>query len=261
MRSASDNLMMKCADPAESCRSRAFALSALARRVGMFLLVLGAAAFSQETRERTISNLSASISSPASSTAESVSHPVDSDAKDSAAMPAPRLIGRRSAKTSGEILRGASNGPWYQTGLGSLAIVLALIGGAYWVVRRWMPSVRSADVGALRVVARASLAQRQSIVLVQIGRRLAVLALSPGRVDKVCDISDPQEVAELTGQDRSGEPRGPATFDKTLRRAAEDFSAADRETGAADHTSVNRGLNVGAVSGLLKRLRALQQSN
>ena len=176
-------------------------------------------------------------------------------------MPAPRLIGRRSAKTSGEILRGDSTGPWYQSGLGSLAIVLALIGGVYWVVRRWMPSVRSAEVGALRVVARASLAQRQSVVLVQIGRRLAVVAVSPGRVDKVCDISDPQEVAELTGLGRPGEPRGPAAFDKTLRHAAQDFSSADREPDVLSLASTNRGVDVGAVSGLLKRLRALQHSN
>ena len=261
--------MSMCPDPVESCRKRALAFGALARRTSVLVLVCGPTAFSQQTGgdaltmvdKRTISNQSVSIPSVEAPSAQAASKPSDQPAKDTATIPAPRLIGRRSTKPSRDILRGDTAGPWYQTGLGSLAIVLALIGGVYWIARRWGPALRSTEVGGMRIVARAGLSQRQSLVLVQVGRRLVVVGVSPGRVERVCDISDPQEVAELTGHRQAGRPNDRAGFDKMLHRAEEEFSPADGEEYASSPASTDRAAGTGAVSGLLKRLRGLQQSN
>ena len=101
-----------------------------------------------------------------------------------------------------------------------MAIVLALVGGTYWVVRRWMPSMRAADTGVLRVVGRTSLGPKHQVVLVQLGRRLVAVGVSGDRLATLCEITDPDEVAMLVA--RSG-ARSDAGFNEELFREASTF--------------------------------------
>jgi flagellar biosynthetic protein FliO len=86
---------------------------------------------------------------------------------------------------------------WYQSGLGALSIVLALVGVATWAARRWLPSAKIRDNALLRVVSRTTLSPKQSLALVHLGRRFLVLGISSERVSLLCEMTDPDEVADL----------------------------------------------------------------
>ena len=185
----------------------------------------------------------------------------NAEVRDAATVALPRRELRpRSVSRSREGLTETSSTSWYATGLGSLAIVLGLIALVYWLMRRWVPSLRPTDGGGMRIVSRSSLSPRQTLSMVQIGRRFVVVAVSPNRVDMVCEIVDPQEVAELTSH------LGPAAigrgglFDGMLGREKVTFSAIDDED-ESPATSVESLEASGSVTNLLKRLRTLQQSN
>jgi len=63
----------------------------------------------------------------------------------------------------------------------ALALVLALLAGALFVLRR-LAAPRRAAAGALRIVGATSLGPRERVVLVEIGETWLVLGVAPGRV-------------------------------------------------------------------------------
>jgi len=118
--------------------------------------------------------------------------------------------------------------PWYRTGLGALVIVLGAVIGVFFLLRRWIPSARMVDNGILRVVGRTPLTPKQHIALVKVGRRFVAVGVSPDRVDALCEISDPEEVADLTVRGGAQTARG-GNFDEWLfREAAEYCEPVDR---------------------------------
>jgi len=68
-----------------------------------------------------------------------------------------------------------------QTTVG-LAIVLALIFGLAWLLRRVGPTGRGTG-GLLRVVASHAVGQRERVVIVEVGEQWLVLGVAPGRVN------------------------------------------------------------------------------
>ncbi|MBK6334615.1 MAG: flagellar biosynthetic protein FliO [Betaproteobacteria bacterium] len=62
-----------------------------------------------------------------------------------------------------------------------LAIVLALIWGAAWIVRRISPATRTVS-SAIKVVATQNVGPRERVVLVEIGSQWLVVGVAPGRV-------------------------------------------------------------------------------
>ncbi len=73
-----------------------------------------------------------------------------------------------------------------QTTIG-LAIVLALIFGVAWVVRRVGPLSRAAG-GPLRIVASQAVGQRERVVIVELGEQWLVLGVAPGRVSALSSL-------------------------------------------------------------------------
>ncbi|MCP4248211.1 MAG: flagellar biosynthetic protein FliO, partial [bacterium] len=71
--------------------------------------------------------------------------------------------------------------PWYRNGMMSLVIVLGLIGAVAVVVRRFVPSVRNMNSGAIEIIGRHALAPKQSIALVRVGRRLLLVGITAER--------------------------------------------------------------------------------
>ena len=71
-------------------------------------------------------------------------------------------------------------GSMLQFGLG-LAIVLGLIVAAGWFMKRF--SIGVAAGGTVKVVAGASVGQRERVVVVEIGETWMVLGVAPGRVN------------------------------------------------------------------------------
>jgi flagellar protein FliO/FliZ len=73
-----------------------------------------------------------------------------------------------------------------QTTIG-LAIVLALIFGVAWLVRRVGPLAGAAGA-PLRIVASQAVGQRERVVVVELGERWLVLGVAPGRVQSLVTI-------------------------------------------------------------------------
>jgi len=166
-------------------------------------------------------------------------------------------LGRRKPAL-GDLAEGDRSTPWYRTGIGALAVVLALIGGAFWIVRRWMPSARPADAGAMKIVGRTGLTPKHSLVLVRVGRRYLMVGVSADRLDTLCEISDPEEVAQLAariGIDRSAKG---GSFDALLAGEASDYKDLQPSTKDATASVRTRRLETpGSLTNLLGRLRSL----
>jgi len=141
------------------------------------------------------------------------------------------------------------------SGLGALAVVLGLVAVVYWVVRRWVPSVRVSDNGAVRVVGRAPLTPKHHVSVIQLGRRLVLVGVAPDRLTSLCEIRDPEEVADVLSRMERG--RQGSAFDDQLFREAAAFDEPAEPDGAepdpsrADHDRE-------PLNALLSRLRRLQ---
>jgi len=175
------------------------------------------------------------------------------------APPSSRFARRRLAPVLGDGAVNERSTPWYRTGIGALAVVLALVAGAYWVVRRWMPSARTVDAGVMKLVGRTGLTPKQSLALVQVGRRYVVVGVSPDRLDSLCEISDPEEVAELglrIGSQRTGSAD---EFNALLAGEASDYpDASPPVSDLRERESSQRAGTPGALKELLARLRTMQ---
>ena len=122
-----------------------------------------------------------------------------------------------------------------------------------------MPSARAADSGVLRVVGRAALSSKQSVALIQLGRRFVMVGISGDRLNRLCEVGDPDEVAELAARTGAMSASRAGAFDDLLLREATDFGKG-REGEQEEERSVRTGLGRSPkrLAGLLQRLRALQ---
>ncbi len=127
---------------------------------------------------------------------------------------------------------GEQSTPSDLSGLGALAVVLVLIGVAAWAVKRWMPVGRGGGSGVLQVVGRVSLSSKHTITLVHLGRRFVMVGVAGDRVTTLCEVTDPDEVAELVARvDTSGKQAAPG-FDHLLHGEAACYEeVADHEAG------------------------------
>lgn len=170
-----------------------------------------------------------------------------------------RMLRRRSESEKRPFESKAVTPPWYRTGLGALAIVLAIVGGLYYLLRRCVPSMRAMDSGIVRVVGRSSLTPKHQVVLVQLGRHFLAVGISGDRMTTLSQISDPGEVAELAaraGVQTAGRSDG---FDELLLREAAEYRTPSDETdetlaSTSDKVSTNRG----PVRDLLRKLQTLR---
>ncbi|HZP85926.1 MAG TPA: flagellar biosynthetic protein FliO [Burkholderiales bacterium] len=69
-----------------------------------------------------------------------------------------------------------------------LAVVLALIWGAAWIMRRLQPNIGGAQ-GALKLVASQAVGQRERIVVVEIADQWLVVGVAPGNVNAIASLS------------------------------------------------------------------------
>ena len=123
--------------------------------------------------------------------------------------PKDRRVAPRRGGTLG-LGDGSADGstPWYRSAIGSLMLVLALVAIAYTVVKRFIPTARTADSGLIRVVARAALSPKHSVALVQLGQRFVMIGVSPDRMSTITEIRDADEVGELAARAGTGRRTG-----------------------------------------------------
>jgi flagellar protein FliO/FliZ len=74
--------------------------------------------------------------------------------------------------------------------IGALLLVLAVIVGGTWLLKRFalLPTVAS---GVVKVVAAAGVGQRERVVVVEIDQTWLVLGVAPGRVNKLHTMDKP----------------------------------------------------------------------
>lgn len=85
--------------------------------------------------------------------------------------------------------------------LAAMALVVGLIFFLRWLGRRFFGATPiSAGTRAVQVLSRSPVAPRQSVMLMQVGRRLLVVADNGSQLSSLSEITDPDEVAALVGQ-------------------------------------------------------------
>lgn len=116
-----------------------------------------------------------------------------------------------------------------------------------------------ADSGVLKVAARTSLTPKHTVMMIQLPKRLVLVGVSPERVDTLCEITDPQEVADLLARTQLPQRRGAKRFDDVMLREAIQYDSVDVDHLTTEHASSrSSGGSDGALTGLLRRIKTLQ---
>lgn len=85
--------------------------------------------------------------------------------------------------------------------MGSLALVLGMIFAARWLGRRFLGLSSARDSsGVIQVLCKSVLSPKQRLLLVQVGRRMVLVADCGSQMNALCEITDPEEIATLSGQ-------------------------------------------------------------
>lgn len=150
----------------------------------------------------------------------------------------------------------------------SLAAVLALIFVLRWGSKRFLGISASSSLGqSIRVVGRTMLSPRQQLILLQVGKRLVLIANSGSSVSTLCQISDDDEVASLLGsaQRSKDDARGafPSLLGKEQARLPQAETASDDPEPEAIETSADEPelkQTRAEIGGLLERVKLLSQA-
>ena len=177
-----------------------------------------------------------------------------------------RLVSRRPGTRDSLTQLPTKAGPWYGSGLVPLGVVLAVVGAVYWAVRRWMPSARSTGSDVLRVVARTGVGPKQSLVLIQLARRFVLVGASADRIETLCTVTDPEEVADLVVRTQaSGGSRDADRFTQMLFKETDDYreseavaAPVEEDTGDWPATTARASRASKQLSSLLGKLKELR---
>ena len=151
----------------------------------------------------------------------------------------------------------------------ALLIVLGIIFALRWIGQKYFPAVSGArSAGAVRVLARSPVAPKQQVLLLQVGRRVLVVADNGTQMNPLSEIVDPDEVASLIGQITSSQ--NSAVFESAFGKAQEHFDetmtnrAPAAESG--DEAEVDQSPDSGSITsaqgeikGLMDKVRGLAE--
>jgi flagellar protein FliO/FliZ len=73
-----------------------------------------------------------------------------------------------------------------------LGVVLVIIGGMVWLLKRMTPG-QTANSGGLRVVSAVAVGPKERVVLVDVGETRLVLGVAPGHVVRLLEMERPDE--------------------------------------------------------------------
>ena len=142
----------------------------------------------------------------------------------------------------------------------SLGAVIGLIFALRWVMKRFFPAAAgSRSAGVIRVLSRAPLTPRQHVLLIQVGRRVLVVADNGTQMSPLSEIRDPDEVAHLISE--LSAPTRREDFNAAIGAAEREYAPqpdADRD-GALPMSSIEPSLasTQGELQGLLTKVREL----
>ena len=99
--------------------------------------------------------------------------------------------------------------------LAGLFLVLAVMVGAYWLVRRFLPGPAAVGSGRMRLLGRMGLGARKYLALVEVAGKVLVLGVTNESINLLDTVDDPERVAEMTAAGRQ------ISFAKVFKRAAQ----------------------------------------
>lgn len=152
-----------------------------------------------------------------------------------------------------------SSGSWIMDTLTALGVVLGLILALRWAYHRYAGRTASARPSPIvEVLARTSVAPRNHVLLLRVGSRILVVSDSSGGMRTLCDIEDPEEVANLI---RAVSVTRDNSITKNFTRLFQNFNGqydeqrASLEGGDDEEHTVDRARD--SISSLLSRVRVL----
>jgi flagellar biogenesis protein FliO len=85
--------------------------------------------------------------------------------------------------------------------VGALGVVLGCIFIVRWAGKKVLGlQTPGSGGGVVQILSRTSVSPRQQLMLIQVGRRIVLVANCGVQMNALCEISDPDEVASLAGQ-------------------------------------------------------------
>ena len=167
--------------------------------------------------------------------------------------PAAGEIRRNSSASAGS----NSTGPSATRTALSLAAVLALIVILFMAGRKFLPrrmfAQQGGGGGAIQVLARTAISPKQRIILLQVGRRILVVADGGQSLTTLAEITDADEAAALIGQLQSEKPGG--SFTSALNGAMDRFRTAQQRGGGEPQPDLNSMRQ--EIEGLARRVRGM----
>lgn len=153
---------------------------------------------------------------------------------------------------------------WLMSTLAALGVVLALVFGIRWLLRRGGVVTSSAPQGSIvEVLSRTTVAPRSHVVLMRIGQRILVVNDSTNGMRTLASIEDPEEVADLLGAIEADRPTSMTkSFSGMMSRLSSNWSDSDAELDdVSREDALEDGVGFdqtrGAVSSVRGRLAAL----
>jgi flagellar biogenesis protein FliO len=147
----------------------------------------------------------------------------------------------------------------------ALVIVLGLIFLLRWIGKRFFPSIAGGtSSGIVRVLSRSPVTSKQHVLLVQVGKRVLVVADNGTQMTRLSEITDPDEVAVLVGQTGNRMSETKNLFGAEFGKARESFEeksepemSDDESPRATEDQDESISSTRGEIDGLMEKVRVL----
>lgn len=125
---------------------------------------------------------------------------------------------------------GSMGDGWFLSTLAALGVVLALVFGIRWLLKRGGVVSTAVPQGTVvEVLSRTTVAPRSHVVLMRVGMRILVVSDSPAGMRTLASVQDAEEVAELLGAIESAKPTSMGqSFGSVMKKLSGQWSGEDQ---------------------------------
>jgi len=148
--------------------------------------------------------------------------------------------------------------PWYRSGMGALLIVFVVIGASYYVIRKWMPTMRAPDGDIIKVLSRTALSPKHHAVLIKVGKRMLLVGMTTDRMTTLTELTNDDELGDVLVSSGAAKRKHREQFESLLEEEQDRFS---EEKPDLEELHSLPGERREPLSKLLRRLRQLQSSS
>ncbi|MEM7626417.1 MAG: flagellar biosynthetic protein FliO [Planctomycetota bacterium] len=151
------------------------------------------------------------------------------------------------------------NGGWVLSTCAALGVVIGLILAARWVYTKMGGKVATRSSPAVEVLSRTTVAPKNHVLLLRVGRRVLVVGDSGSGLRTLANLDDPEEIASVLQSVTSQQPTSVTkSFNGLVARFNGEYEAKSRfaeEGGDDSEIALDRTRD--ALSGLKSRLKAM----